>query len=74
MTRIRKIIERPLRIDIETKALVSSLDLVTKNNPELLQRIFENRVTDMCLSLYNADGTLRKCQKSKIVNEINLVL
>ena len=74
MIRIRKIIERPLRIDIETKALVSSLDLVTKNNPELVQRIFEIRVTDMCLSLYNANGTLRKCQKSKIVNEINLVL
>ena len=48
----------------------TTIDLITRDNPELLKQVFENRVTDVCLSIFNANGTIRKCQKSKIVQEM----
>ena len=55
---------------MEAKALVATLDLLTKDAPELLRKMFEYRITENCLSIFNSNGTLRKCQKSKIVHEM----
>ena len=32
----------------------------------------ENRITDECLSIFNADGTMRKVQKSKLIDRLQL--
>ena len=36
-----------------------------------LCQIMENRITDECLSIFNADGTLRKVQKSKLIDRLH---
>ena len=56
--------------EMEAKALVATLDLIMKDNQELLRKVFEYRITENCLSIFNSNGSTRKCQKSKIVQEM----
>ena len=57
---------------MEIKALVATLDLVTKTDPELLRKVFDYRITENCLSIFNSNGSIRKCQKSKLIQAMEL--
>ena len=57
---------------METSALVATIDLFIKRDQELAKTIFEHRITENCLSIFNSNGTIRKCQKSKILQEMHL--
>ena len=46
--------------------------LVYKTDQELTETIFEHRITGSCLSILKSNGTKRKCQKSKMLQEIHL--
>ena len=52
---------------MEVKPLVATLDLVTKTDPELLRKVFDHRITENRLSIFNSNGSIRKCQKSKLI-------
>ena len=57
---------------IETGLAIKLVDLCVKEDLP----IFESRITEECLSIYNVNGTIRKIQKSKLkdlltFNEIN---
>ena len=58
--------------EMETSVLVATIDLFIKRNQELAKTIFEHRITENCLSIINSNGTIRKCQKSKILQEMHL--
>ena len=52
-------------------ALVATIDLSIKTDQELAQTIFEHRVTENCLYIFNFNGTSTSmCQKSKILQEM----
>ena len=57
---------------MQVKALVATLDLVTKTDPELLRKVFDYRITENCLSIFNSNGSIRKCQKSKLIQAMEL--
>ena len=57
--------------EMEAKAVISMLELVADN--EVLKKAFDYRITEHCLSIFNGNGTIRKCQKSKIVEMMKLV-
>ena len=56
---------------MEVKALVAALDLVTKTD-ELLRKVFDYRITENRLSIFNSNGSIRKCQKSKLIQAMEL--
>ena len=58
--------------EMETSALVATIDLFIKRDQELAKTIFEHRITENCLSIFNSNGPIRKCQKSKILQEMHL--
>ena len=46
--------------------------LIYKTDQELTETISERRITGSCLSILKSSGTIRKCQKSKILQEMHL--
>ena len=58
--------------EMETSALVATIDLSIKRDQELAKTIFEHTITENFLSIFNSNGTIRKCQKSKILQEMHL--
>ena len=55
------------------KATISVIELVEKDNKGALDVIFDHRITEICLAIFNTDGTMRKCQKSKLIEMLNFV-
>ena len=51
---------------MEKEGLSAIIDMVEKNSGFDLCDVMENRITDECLSIFNADGTMRKVQKKEI--------
>ena len=58
--------------EMETSALVATIDLFIKTDQELANAIFEHRIAGYCLSIFKSNGTIRKFQKSKILQEMHL--
>ena len=56
---------------MEKKGLSTIIEIVEMNSDLDLCQIMENRITDECLSIFNADGTLRKVQKSKLIDRLH---
>ena len=52
--------------EMEHKALASVLDLVENSGALKLEDVLQHRVTSECLSIFNANGTFCKAQKSKL--------
>lgn len=48
---------------MESSASVATIHLFIKSDQELAKTIFEHRITGNCLSIFNSNGTIRKCQK-----------
>ena len=46
---------------METEAAMKIIDLYTKDKKNSPESIFQYRLTDECLSIYNENGTMRKC-------------
>ena len=52
---------------MESKAMISVIELARSENPAMFNDIWNYRITDHCLSVFNHNGTLRKSQKSKLI-------
>ena len=59
--------------DMEKSGLAAVLSLVEGSGAINLERVLSGRVTEESLSLFNADGSMRKTAKSKLLNHFNLV-
>ena len=60
---------------MENKAMAEVISLVEKYDVKLnLVQIMEYRITEVCLSLFNTNGTMVKVQKSKLIEKPNLIL
>jgi hypothetical protein len=57
--------------EMEGKAIISVIELVRKENPEMFKEIWNHRISDHCLSVFNHNGSIRKCQKSKLIEMLN---
>ena len=58
--------------EMESKAMSSVLELVEKSGALKLEDVLQHRVTRECLSIFNANGTIRKVQKSKLLDKFNM--
>ena len=59
--------------EMEAKALILLLERVTQEDQGILKMAFEYRITEHCLPIFHGNGTIRKCQKSKLVEMMELV-
>ncbi|XP_066927263.1 uncharacterized protein [Clytia hemisphaerica] len=59
--------------DMAFKATAAVLDLIEQEQDGALDSIFDHRITDHCLPIINVNGTIRKCQKSKLVDMLKFV-
>lgn len=57
---------------MERSGLAALVDLAEESGMLPLESALEGRVTEECLSLYNADGSMRKTMKSKLLDQFNL--
>ena len=57
---------------MERDGLLSILNLAEKNNIIDLVELLRNRITYECLSVFNSDGSMRKNQKSKVLDKCNM--
>ena len=53
--------KKHLQEEIENAALVATIDLSIKRDQEWTKTIFEHGITENCLSIFNSNGTIRKC-------------
>ena len=47
------------------------IDFAGKNDLIKLEKILVRRISDECLSMVNADGSIRKTEKSKLLQSFN---
>ena len=52
--------------EMETKVIASVLALVEKSGALKIEDVLQHRLIIECLSIFNANGTMRKVQKSKL--------
>ena len=57
--------------EMESRALASVVNLVDVSGL-LLPELMKHRVSEQCLTLFNANGTFRKIQKSKLLQKLAL--
>ena len=58
---------------MENKAMTSIISLAETGEDKLtLSQVMEYRVTDECLPIFNINGTMKKVQKSKPIDKLNL--
>lgn len=57
---------------MERSGLAALVDLAEGSGMFPLESALEGRVTEECLSLYNADGSMRKTMKSKLLDQFTL--
>ena len=53
--------------EMENRALNAVIGLVENQGLFSLEEVFNHRVTEECLSIFNANGSLRKVQKSGLL-------
>ena len=58
--------------EMERSALSAVVELVEISGGFELEDVLQHRVTEECLSIYNVNGTLRKTQKSKLMEAMTL--
>ena len=58
--------------EMESKAMASVLGLVEKSGALKLEEVLQHRLTGECLSIFNANGTMRKVQKSKLQEKLTM--
>ena len=54
-------------------ATINVIELVEKDNNEMLDVIFDYRITEICLPIFNTYGNMRKCSKSKLIEMLHFV-
>ena len=64
--------KKHLQEEKKISALVGTIDLFIKSDQEFGKTIFEHRITENLLFIFNSNGTITKCQKSKILQKIHL--
>ena len=57
---------------MERSALAMVVELVDKSKVLDLEVFLNHRVTEECLPLFNANGTMRKTQKSKLIQTMHI--
>ena len=58
---------------MENRAMASVIWLAESGKEKFtLAQVMEFRVTDECLSIFNINGTMKKVQKSKLVEKLNM--
>ena len=60
-------------IDMEKIGLSQVLELVEASGSLNLETILRNRITQESLSIFNVNGSMRKCQKSMIMSSLSLI-
>ena len=61
-------------VAMENKAMASVLALASKMDADLdLIAIMKYRLSDECLALFNANGKMRKVQKSRLIAQLNIM-
>ena len=71
---LRKVSGEALKMkqgEMESRALASVVNLVDVSGL-LLPELMKHRVSEECLTLFNANGTFRKTQKSKLIQKLAL--
>lgn len=58
--------------EMQSKAFASVIKLVEANDDLKMEELMHHRVTDECLSIFNANGTMRKTQKSKLQEKLTM--
>ena len=58
--------------EMECKALSSVVSLIETSGALNLENVMCHRVTNECLSIFNANGTMRKVQKSKLQQKLSM--
>lgn len=57
---------------MEKKGIAALLEISEGTDSMVLETLFESRITDECLSLFNVDGSMRKTAKSKLLDFFDL--
>ena len=58
---------------MENKAMIAVIILAEKSEHKFtLGQVMDHRVTDECLSIFNINGSIRKGQKSKLIDKLNM--
>ena len=57
---------------MERLGMIALINLIDGPGMMQLASVFENRVTDECLSLYKVDGSMRRTAKNKILDMLKL--
>ena len=57
---------------MESVELAAIIEIVEKNGLVNFSEILQCRITEESLSVFNANGTFRKVQKSKLIQKLNL--
>ena len=58
--------------EMESRALASVVNLVGVSGLLSLPELMKHRISEECLTLFNANGTFRKTQKSKLLQKLTL--
>ena len=58
--------------EMERVALASVIELVDRSGVLNLEEVLEQRVTEESLAIFNVNGTMRKTQKSKLLQMMNI--
>ena len=61
--------EKVITLDIDRK-IFSKLIVVSQTRDFDLKKLFEYELSNVPLALFNPDGSMRKCTKSELLNEI----
>ena len=59
--------------EMECAAKIGILDMVEKEYPDIMPEILQHRISEECLAVSNQNGSIRKCQKSKLVDVFQLI-
>ena len=59
--------------EMESAAKIGILDMVEKEYPDIMPEILQHRISEECLAVFNPNGSIRKCQKSKLVDVFQLI-
>ena len=72
---LRKVSGEALKIkqgEMESRVLASVVNLVDVSGLMSLSELMKHCISEECLTLFNADGTFRKTQKSKLLQKLEL--
>lgn len=58
--------------EMESRALASVVNLVDVSGMLSLPELMKHCISEECLTLFNANGTFRKTQKSKLLQKLTL--